>query len=71
MIIGVFAWFIIPNGPRTAKFLTEEQKILAVNRLRVDAAGTDEHGTTKLKHILQALKSPHVIGCGLGFCMGK
>lgn len=62
---------MIPSGPESAKFLTAEEKITAVNRLKADAVGTDEGGHTKMKHVVQALKSPHVLGCSLGFLMAK
>lgn len=62
---------MIPSGPESAKWLTEEEKITAINRLKIDAAGTNEGGGTKLKHILQALTSPHVIGCSFSFVMAK
>jgi hypothetical protein len=40
----------------------------------LDAAGTNEGGPeakSKLKHILQAISSPHTLVCGLGFFFGK
>ncbi|KEF54916.1 uncharacterized protein A1O9_09359 [Exophiala aquamarina CBS 119918] len=67
LAIGGASWVLIPRGPETAKFLTEEEKKTAVNRLLVDSAGTAELGKTSLKHIVQALKSPHVLGCAFGF----
>jgi MFS family permease len=70
VIAGLAFWFI-PAGPEAAKFLTEEEKIVAVDRLRVDSAGTSEGQSTKFKHVWQALGSVHVLGCGLGFFFGK
>ncbi|RFU27613.1 hypothetical protein B7463_g8741, partial [Scytalidium lignicola] len=66
IIIGAVGFYLIPAGPVEARFLSDDEKTVAVNRLRVDAAGTTEQGT-KLKHVLQAMKSPHTLGCGLGF----
>lgn len=71
LVIAGASWFLIPRGPETAKFLTEEEKKTAVNRLLVDSAGTNELGKTQLKHIVQALKSPHVLGCAFGFYLTK
>ena len=44
---------------------------MAVNRLRVDSAGTTEGGHTRWKHVRQALLSPHVLACGVGFFFGN
>lgn len=44
---------------------------MAVDRLRVDSAGTTEAGQTKWKHVRQALLSPHVLACGVGFFFGN
>jgi hypothetical protein len=62
---------LIPRGPETAKFLTEEERTTAVNRLLVDSAGTAELGKTSFKHIKQALSSPHVLGSAFGFYLTK
>lgn len=58
-------------GPVNAKFLSSEEKVVAVDRPRLDSAGVTEQGKTKFKHIIQALCSPHTLGCGLGFFFGK
>ncbi|KAH8801421.1 major facilitator superfamily domain-containing protein [Xylogone sp. PMI_703] len=71
VIIGAAAFYIIPAGPAQARFLSEEEKVVAVDRLRVDSAGTTEQGHTKLKHVILAMKSPHTLGCGLGFFFGN
>ncbi|KEF60355.1 uncharacterized protein A1O9_01915 [Exophiala aquamarina CBS 119918] len=71
LFIAIAAWFIIPSGPETAKFLTEEEKATAVTRLLADAVGTSERGRTQFKHVWQALTSPHVIGCGFGFFLSN
>jgi hypothetical protein len=72
ILLSVIAFVCIPKGPVEAKFLTEEEKIVAVDRLRLDAAGTSENSAkTKWKHIWQAISSPHTLVCGLGFFFGK
>lgn len=71
LCLGVIAFFFIPNGPQDAKFLNQQERETAIARLKVDAAGTDEGGKTKWKHIKQAFKSPHVLGCSIGFLLGK
>lgn len=65
------AFWEIPRGPETARFLQEEEKEVAVNRLRVDSAGTTENGQTRWKHVRQAFFSTHVLVCGLGFFFGN
>jgi hypothetical protein len=62
---------MLPSGPETATFLTEEERTTAVNRLLVDSAGTAEMGRTSWKHVMQALSSPHVLGCAIGFYFTK
>lgn len=71
LFIAVLAWWIIPRGPETAKFLSEEEKSVAIDRLRVDSAGTTEGGRTRWKHVRQALLSTHVLACGVGFFLGN
>jgi hypothetical protein len=71
LCICFLAFWQIPKGPETAKFLDQEEKIAAVDRLRVDSAGTTEGGRTRWKHVRQALTSIHVLVCGLGFFFGN
>ena len=70
-ILGVTAYFLIPSGPENAKFLTLEEKVVAKDRLRLDFAGTAERYRMDAKHVKQALKSPHTLGCALGFLLIK
>ncbi|KAF7617477.1 hypothetical protein AFLA_006400 [Aspergillus flavus NRRL3357] len=39
VILAVVAFISIPSGPETARFLTESQKQVAVDRMRIDSAG--------------------------------
>ncbi|KAB5585769.1 permease of the major facilitator superfamily [Coniochaeta sp. 2T2.1] len=71
ILLGIAAFFLIPAGPTEAKFLSPEEKVVAVDRLRLDSAGTTEHAKTSMKHVLIALCSPHTLGCGLGFFFGN
>jgi hypothetical protein len=71
LFIAALAYWQIPKGPETAKFLSDEEKVVAVNRLRIDSAGTTESGRTRWKHVRQALSSTHVLVCGLGFFFGN
>jgi hypothetical protein len=71
-MLGVVAFFFLPSGPSTAKFLTEEEKIVAAERLAVDAEGTTENGASgaTLKHVVQAFSSIPTICCSIGFFLG-
>ncbi|KAB8259489.1 hypothetical protein BDV32DRAFT_159253 [Aspergillus pseudonomiae] len=50
IILAVIAFICIPSGPESARFLTESQKRVAVDRMRIDSAGTTEHSQTKFRH---------------------
>ncbi|BEI84584.1 hypothetical protein CcaverHIS002_0411880 [Cutaneotrichosporon cavernicola] len=42
--VGCFTWMIMPDWPATTKFLTEEEKILAAQRLAYDGLGATGDG---------------------------
>ena len=42
VIIGVLVFVLLPNGPRTAKWLTPQQQELIVQRMKEDDAGKEE-----------------------------
>ena len=42
VIIGVLVFVLLPNGPRSAKWLTPQQQELIVQRMQEDDAGKDE-----------------------------
>ncbi|KAL4795358.1 major facilitator superfamily domain-containing protein [Aspergillus venezuelensis] len=71
IIIAIIAFFVIPSGPQTAKFLTPEERKIAVERIQLDAAGTDEHSRTTLRHIIQGLTNLPIVACALGFFFGN
>jgi hypothetical protein len=68
IIIASVAYFCIPE---TAKFLMEGQRIIAVDRIRIDAAGTTEHSRTRVRHVLQACTNTPILCSALGFFFGK
>ncbi|KAL1668322.1 major facilitator superfamily domain-containing protein [Schizophyllum commune] len=43
--VAVFAWMFLPDWPSTTKWMTEEEKVIAVQRLAADGIGNA--GTTK------------------------
>jgi anaerobic C4-dicarboxylate transporter len=69
--LGIVAFLCIPSGPGTAKFLTESQRKVAVDRLQIDAAGTSEHSRTRLRHVIQGLTTLPIVACAIGFFFGK
>ncbi|KAL2817646.1 major facilitator superfamily domain-containing protein [Aspergillus granulosus] len=71
MILAVIAFITIPSGPGTAKFLTESQRKLAVDRLQIDAAGTGEHRRTTLQDVRQGLTTLPIVACAIGFFFGN
>ncbi|CEL09731.1 Putative Permease of the major facilitator superfamily [Aspergillus calidoustus] len=69
--LGIIAFLCIPSGPGTAKFLTESQRKVAVDRLQIDAAGTSEHSRTRLRHVIQGLTTLPIVACAIGFFFGN
>lgn len=39
--VGLLGWFILPNSPMTAKFLTEAEKIALLNHIAVNQTGIE------------------------------
>ncbi|KAG4432797.1 hypothetical protein IFR05_011733 [Cadophora sp. M221] len=54
---GAALWFLLPDSPLTAYFLTKEQKIVAVERMRWEQIGL-ENKTVKMDQIKEALTDP-------------
>ncbi|GAA6059458.1 hypothetical protein JCM10212_005397 [Sporobolomyces blumeae] len=67
MITGVFAivfFFTLPTSPESTKWLTEEERELAVARMRVENHGRPDDKTTG-KAVVQALLNPYTWACTL------
>ncbi|CZT05536.1 related to allantoate transport protein [Rhynchosporium agropyri] len=54
---GVALWFLLPDSPLNAYFLTKEHKVIAVERLRWEQIGL-ENKTIKIEQIKEALTDP-------------
>ena len=54
---GIIIYFILPDSPITAYFLTQEQKIVAVERMRMEQIGI-ENKTVKRDQIIEAFTDP-------------
>lgn len=64
VIWGILCLFFLPDTPHSSKFLTEEERSLAVARMRVDAHGATsedlvEHEHFKWHWVRMALLSPN------------
>lgn len=58
---GIFAFFVVPNDPSSAKFLNAEERIMADARIRRDNAGAKVLiEATKTKLILKAFRNLNV-----------
>ncbi|GAA5841619.1 hypothetical protein JCM5353_002751 [Sporobolomyces roseus] len=69
MITGVFAlvfFFTLPTSPESTKWLNEEERELAVLRMRLEHGGAPTDKTTT-KMVLKALSNPYTWACCLGY----
>ncbi|WWC66634.1 uncharacterized protein I206_100537 [Kwoniella pini CBS 10737] len=54
LIVGINFWFFIPDNPMKAKFLTHEEKIIAIERLKGESTGV-ENKIWKRDQFIEAL----------------
>jgi len=59
LVTSVLFWFFFPDSPTTAKFLTPEERILAVQRIKVNQTGV-ENKRWKRDQFIETLKDPKV-----------
>ncbi|KAJ7141322.1 MFS transporter [Mycena epipterygia] len=57
VVFSVVVYLVLPDSPTTARFLTHEEKILAVERLRANNTGT-ETKTWKWEQVRECLLDP-------------
>ena len=64
LIVGVCFWFFIPDSPMKARFLTTEEKMIAIERLRGQSTGV-ENKVWKREQFIEALKDwkPWSVSC--------
>ncbi|KAJ1555896.1 hypothetical protein HK405_011127, partial [Cladochytrium tenue] len=43
LIVAVLIWFMLPDSPETARFLTEDERAYVLARLKVDAGASYDH----------------------------
>jgi MFS family permease len=54
---GVVQWFLLPDNPVSAFFLSERQRVVAIERLRADQVGI-ENKTIKKEQVVETFKDP-------------
>ncbi|KAF8891290.1 major facilitator superfamily domain-containing protein [Infundibulicybe gibba] len=57
IITSVLFWFFFPDSPTTARFLTKEERALAVQRIKTNQAGV-ENKRWKRDQFIETLKDP-------------
>ncbi|RYO60022.1 hypothetical protein AA0113_g7205 [Alternaria arborescens] len=57
VIVSVFVWFFMPDSPVEAKFLNDHEKLVAVERLRMNQMGVASR-VWKWDHVLEAFMDP-------------
>ncbi|CUM66662.1 uncharacterized protein PRCAT00004338001 [Priceomyces carsonii] len=66
MIIGICAFFILPDSPKSAKFLAYDQREAAHNRVEVELRHSKDEKINRTQLVL-GFKSLHSWLCGLAF----
>ncbi|WQF82548.1 Putative major facilitator superfamily, MFS transporter superfamily [Colletotrichum destructivum] len=56
-LVAIFGFFLLPDDPSVTRWLTEDERKLAVDRIRRDTVGQQERGST-LDGLKQACKDP-------------
>lgn len=54
LIMGIVFWFFVPDSPMTARFLSEREKVVAVERLSHQSSGI-ENKTWKKEQFIEAM----------------
>ncbi|KAF8318443.1 MFS general substrate transporter [Clavulina sp. PMI_390] len=57
LILSIAFWFLFPDNPQTAWFLTAEEKVLAVRRVKENQTGV-ENKTFKTEQMWEAFQDP-------------
>lgn len=58
VIVGVFAFFYLDNGPDTAKWLNDDERRTILDALAVESRGADDHSP---KTAMKTLRNPTVL----------
>ncbi|KAI0834715.1 MFS general substrate transporter [Hypoxylon sp. FL0890] len=66
MIAAMIAPFILPQSPETSKYLTEREKFIAAERLRLEHKGSS-HEKVEVRHVKRSLLNINNYICAIGF----
>jgi hypothetical protein len=56
VLVGLFCWFMVNNFPDTARFLTPDERLRALRRLRADGQARAETESLNRRYVFAALK---------------
>ncbi|KAI0957870.1 hypothetical protein AcW1_006123 [Taiwanofungus camphoratus] len=56
-VVSILFWFLFPDSPATAWFLTPEERVIAVERIKVNQAGV-ENKHFKKEQLIESFKDP-------------
>jgi sugar phosphate permease len=62
LVVSVIFWFTFPDSPTTAWFLTPDERVQAVQRIKGNQAGV-ENKTWKRNQFLEALRDRKIWLC--------
>lgn len=70
LIVGLCFWFFIPDNPMKARFLSREERVIAVERLRNQSTGV-ENKTWKREQFWEALRDWKPWAVSVQICLRK
>ncbi|GAA5938538.1 uncharacterized protein JCM15063_005348 [Sporobolomyces koalae] len=66
MAFAILFFFTLPTSPESTKWLNEEERELAVTRMKIEHSGVSTDKTT-FRMVLKALANPYTWACCLGY----
>ncbi|EED79307.1 predicted protein [Postia placenta Mad-698-R] len=58
-VVSILFWFFFPDSPATASFLTPEEKVIAIERIKVNQAGVEnKHFERRVLRFVECFKDP-------------
>lgn len=58
LLLAVYSWFLYPDNPAGARFLTLEERVQAIRRIHTATRSSIEQKTVKRYHVIECLKDP-------------
>lgn len=56
VFVGIFCWWMVHDFPDTARFLSPEEKLRALRRLKADGQASAETEKLSMKYVMAAVK---------------